>query len=433
MIASTLSILIFVASLVLIFSEKIQRSIVATVGAALMVGVGILFGFYSEEEAIAAIDFETLGLLLGMMLMVVLLQQTGFFEYLAIMAGRLSRGNPIRLFILLGTVTTVLSMVLDNVTTVVLIAPVTILICELLSISPIPMLIGEALLSNTGGAGTLVGDPPNILIGAAAPFTFNDFLIHSLPVVAVTWLLVLLLLLWLFRKDLRPIPGSDERVKKLDPAKALNEPRSARRLLIVLGVAIAFFFLHNTLHISPAFIALAAAGAALLWVRPDDVSQTFEKIEWVILIFFSALFVMVGGLEAAGVMEQLSQLLMQVSDSHPILLGVGMMWTVAVLSALVDNIPITIALIPVIKNLGLEGIDVTPLWWALVFGAGFGGNGTIIGSTANIVVVSLSEKTRTPITSALWNKRGLPVMILACVVASLLYAIFFPWFAESAG
>ena len=430
--AQITSVLIFIVALVLIFSEKIQRSIVATVGAALMVGVGILFGFYSEEEAIAAIDFETLGLLLGMMLMVVLLQQTGFFEYLAIMAGRLSRGKPIRLFILLGTTTTVLSMVLDNVTTVVLIAPVTILICELLNISPIPMLIGEALLSNTGGAGTLVGDPPNILIGAAAPFTFNDFLLHSLPVVIVAWLLVLLLLLWLFRNDLKPIPGAAERVKKLDPAKALNEPQSARRLLIVLGVAVAFFFLHNTLHISPAFIALAAAGAALLWVRPDDVPKTFEKIEWVVLIFFSALFVMVGGLEAAGVMEQLSHLLIQVSDSHPILLGVGMLWTVAVLSALVDNIPITIALIPVIKNLGLEGIDVTPLWWALVFGAGFGGNGTIIGSTANIVVVSLSEKTRTPITSALWNKRGLPVMILACVVASLLYTIFFPWFTEHA-
>jgi Na+/H+ antiporter NhaD/arsenite permease-like protein len=432
-IASTLSILIFVVSLVLIFSEKVQRSIVATVGAALMVGVGILFGFYSEEEAIAAIDFETLGLLLGMMLLVVLLQQTGFFEYLAIMAGRLSKGHPVRLFILLGTITTVLSMVLDNVTTVVLIAPVTILICELLGINPAPLLIGEALLSNTGGAGTLVGDPPNILIGAAAPLTFNDFLLHSLPVVIVTWLLVLLLLLWLFRKDLKPILGAAERVKKLDPGKALNEPQSARRLLIVLGVAIAFFFLHNTLHISPAFIALAAAGVALLWVRPDDVPKTFEKIEWVVLIFFSALFVMVGGLEAAGVMEQLSQLLIQVSDYHPILLGVGMMWTVAVLSALVDNIPITIALIPVIKNLGLEGIDITPLWWALVFGAGFGGNGTIIGSTANIVVVSLSEKTRTPITSALWNKRGLPVMILACVVASLLYAIFFPWFTENAG
>jgi len=431
--APILSILIFVVALILIFSEKIQRTIVATVAAALMVGVGIGLGFYSEEEAIAAIDFETLGLLLGMMLLVVLLQQTGFFEYLAIMAGRLSRGNPVRLFILLGTITTVLSMFLDNVTTVVLIAPVTILICELLGINPLPMLIGEALLSDTGGTGTLVGDPPNILIGAAAPFTFNDFLTRSLPIVVVTWLLVLLLLLWLFRKDLQPKPGAAEAVKKLDPAKALHDPQSARRVLIVLGVAIVFFFIHSVVHLSPAFIALAAAGAALLWVRPEDVSKTFEHVEWVVLIFFASLFVMVGGLEAAGVMEYLSRLLIQVSDINPILLGVGMIWMVAVLSALVDNIPITIALIPVIQNLGAEGIDVTPLWWALVFGAGFGGNGTIIGSTANIVVVSLSEKTRTPITSALWNRRGLPVMILACVVASVLYAVFFPWFTENAG
>jgi len=430
--APIISILIFVVALALIFSEKIQRTIVAVVGAALMVGVGLVFGFYSEEEAIAAIDFETLGLLMGMMLLVVLLQQTGFFEYLAIMAGRLSGGNPVRLFILLGTITTVLSMFLDNVTTVVLIAPVTILICELLSINPVPMLIGEALLSNTGGTGTLVGDPPNILIGAAVPFTFNDFLTHSLPIVVVVWLLVLLLLLWLFRKDLVPKPGAAEAVKKLDPAKALHDPQGARRVLIVLGVAIAFFFVHNIVHLSPSFIALAAAGGALLWVRPEDVSKTFERIEWVVLIFFAALFVMVGGLEAAGVMEQLSRLLIQVSDTSPILLGVGMIWAVAVLSALVDNIPITIALIPVIQNLGAEGIDVTPLWWALVFGAGFGGNGTIIGSTANIIVVSLSEKTRTPITSALWNRRGLPVMILACVIASVLYAIFFPWFTEYA-
>jgi Na+/H+ antiporter NhaD/arsenite permease-like protein len=193
-------------------------------------------------------------------------------------------------------------------------------------------------------------------------------------------------------------------------------------------VAIVFFFIHNVVHLSPAFIALAAAGGALLWIRPEDVSKVFEHVEWVVLIFFTALFVMVGGLEAAGVMDQLSHLLIQVSDIHPILLGVGMIWAVAVLSALVDNIPITIALIPVIQNLGAEGIDITPLWWALVFGAGFGGNGTIIGSTANIVVVSLSEKTRNPITSALWNRRGLPVMILACSVASVLYALFFSWF-----
>jgi Na+/H+ antiporter NhaD/arsenite permease-like protein len=251
--------------------------------------------------------------------------------------------------------------------------------------------------------------------------------------VIVVWLLVLLLLLWLFRKELQPKPGAAEAVKKLDPAKALHEPQSARRVLIILGVAIAFFFVHNIVHLSPSFIALAAAAGALLWVRPEDVSKTFAHIEWDVLIFFTALFVLVGGLEAAGVLEQLSHLLVQVSDAHPTLLGLGMIWTVAVLSALVDNIPITIALIPVIQNLSAEGIDVMPLWWALVFGAGFGGNGTIIGSTTNIIVVSLSEKTRSPITTALWNRRGLPVMILACVVVSVLYALFFPWFTENAG
>jgi len=427
--AAILSVLIFAFALILIFTEKIQRTVVAVVGASLMVGVGKLYGTYNEEEAIAAIDFETLGLLLGMMLLVVMLQKTGFFEYLAIMAGRWSRGNPLRLFILLGTITTILSMFLDNVTTVVLIAPVTILICELLGINPIPMLIGEALLSNTGGTGTLVGDPPNILIGAAAPLSFNDFLTRSLPVVVVIWVLVLLLLLWLFRKDLRAVAGASEVVKKLDPAKALHDPQSARRLLIVLGLAVVFFFIHNIVHVSPAFVALSASAAALLWVKPEEIPKTFEKIEWAVLIFFAALFVMVGGLETSGVTEQMTHVILNFSDTDPIILGIGMIWTVAILSALVDNIPITIALIPVIQRLGAEGIDITPLWWALVFGAGFGGNGTIVGSTANIIVVSLSEKTRTPISSALWNRRGLPVMILACAVASVLYAIFFPWFA----
>ena len=323
MIAQLVAILIFGVALILIFSEKLQRTIVAVVGAALMVGIGIMLDFYSEEEAIAAIDFETIGLLMGMMLLVVLLHQTGFFEYLAILAGRWSGGNPVRLFIILGALTTVLSMFLDNVTTVVLIAPVTILICELLGINPIPMLMGEALLSNTGGTGTLIGDPPNILIGAAAPYTFNDFLTHSLPIVAVAWFLVLPLLLWLFRKDLVPKPGAAEVVKNLDPAKALHDPQAARKVLIVLGIAIVFFFIHNIVHISPSFVALAAASGALLWIRPKNVAETFEQVEWVVLIFFAALFVMVGGLEAAGVMSEFSSLISQISDIHPILLGGG--------------------------------------------------------------------------------------------------------------
>lgn len=422
---------IFVIALALIFTEKIHRTIVATAGAVVMVGAGIGLHFYSEEEAVAAIDFETLGLLMGMMVLVALLRPTGFFEYIAIIAGRWSRGNPVRLLILLGTVTTVLSMFLDNVTTVVLLAPVTILICEILDVIPIPFLISEALLSNTGGVGTLVGDPPNVLIGSLVPFTFNDFLTRSLPVVVVTWFLVLGLLLWLFRKDLVASPGAAARVASLDPSRALHDPVVARRVIIVLGLAVVLFFVHHIFHFSPAFVALGAAALALVWVQPEDVAATFEQVEWTVLLFFTALFILVGGLEAAGVLEQIAHSLAQWgSHLSPVWFGVGAIWIVAVLSAVVDNIPITIALIPVIQDLGLAGLDVTALWWALVFGAGFGGNGTIIGSTANIVVVSVSEKTRTPITAVIWSKRGLPVMILACVISSLLYALFFPWFAR---
>ncbi len=401
--------------------------IVAFAGAMLMVVVGLIFGFYKLEYAVEAIDFETLGLLFGMMILVAMLEPTGFFQYLAVLAARASKGEPVRLFILLGSVTTVLSMFLDNVTTVVLIAPVTLLISEILGVSAIPYLIAEALLSNTGGVATLVGDPPNVLIGSAAGFSFNDFLVHSLPIVAVTWVCILLLLRYLFKKELSKRPRSVRAVMKLNPVESLNEPETAKKILIVLGVAILFFFIHHLLHIEPALVALGAAAIAMLWVRPD-VHEILKKIEWSVLVFFGALFVMVGGLEKAGVLESIVGLFRGASSVNPVLFGVGIIWVVAILSAVVDNIPITIALIPVIHGLGTSGMDIAPLWWALAFGAGFGGNGTIIGSTANIIVVTLSEKTRTPITAALWMRRGLPVMLVACVIASILYTIFYNWF-----
>ncbi len=420
LISAILSSLIFTVSLVLILSEKVHRSIIGIFGAVCMVGAGKLLGFYSEEAALEAVDFNTLGLLLGMMLLVAMLEPTGFFQYLAVWAARASRGKPVRLFVLLSSVTTVLSMFLDNVTTVVLIAPVTILICEILGMSPLPYLIAEALLSNTGGVATLVGDPPNVLIGSAAGLSFTDFLIYSLPIVAVVWVVTLVLLRFLFRDELSKQPGNAQAVMSLNPGESLDDPKTARRVLIILGAAILLFFVHHFLHISPSFIAVSAAAAALLWVQPD-MQATFKRVEWSVLIFFSALFVMVGGLESAGVLESIVRLLEGMSRIPPIWFGVSLIWIVAVLSAVVDNIPITIALIPVIHGLGETGMDVTPLWWALAFGAGFGGNGTIIGSTANIIVASLSEKTRTPITSRLWNRRGLPVMLATCAIASLLY------------
>jgi Na+/H+ antiporter NhaD/arsenite permease-like protein len=421
--------IIFVATLILIFSERVPRTVAAIVGAVAMVGFGLHTGFYSEEQAFEAIDFHTIGLLLGMMTLVALLQPTGFFEYLAIIVGRLSKGRPVRLVVLLGTVTTLLSMILDNVTTVVLIAPVAVLLSEILGISPRPLLISLALLSNTGGAGTLIGDPPNVLIGSAAGLSFNDFLVNSLPVVLVVWLAVLGMLLYLFRADLRHPPAGESVVMKLEPARALDDPRTARKVLIVLVLTVLFFFLQEVLSLSPSFIALSGAAAALLWIRPNT-QALFERVEWSVLLFFIALFVLVGGLEASGTLERLARMLVGSNHLNPIVLGVTVIWVVAVLSAIIDNIPITIALIPIIQELASAGINIEPLWWALVFGAGFGGNGTILGSSANIVVASLSERTREPITSVLWTRRGLPVMLVACVIASILFVIMFPLYSR---
>jgi Na+/H+ antiporter NhaD/arsenite permease-like protein len=429
MLPLILSSLVFAACLGLIFSEKLNRTIVALAGASLMIGIGKLLGFYSEVDAIASIDWNTLGLLLGMMILVSMLEPTGFFQYLAVWASRLSKGHPIRLLVLLGSVTTVLSMFLDNVTTVVLIAPITILISEVLGLSPAPFLIAEALLSNTGGVATLVGDPPNVLIGSAAGFSFNDFLIHSLPVVVVAWFAALLLLYLLFRKELRVVSTNQAAVLKLNPGEALNDRRSAIRILIVVVGAIVFFFLHSLLHLTPSFVALSAAAIALLVIRPP-LDEILKRIEWSVLIFFGALFVMVGGLDKAGALEQVVSLMEQGTSIPPALFGVLLIWVVAILSAVVDNVPITIALIPVIEGLDKAGINPNPLWWALVFGAGFGGNGTIIGSSANIVVAMLSEKTHSPITAGLWVKRGLPVMILTCFIASLVFVVAFGMFTD---
>lgn len=392
-----------------------------------MMSAGKLLGFYDEKLAVEAIDFNTLGLLLGMMILVAMLEPTGFFEYLAVLAARASKGKQPRLFILLALITTVLSMLLDNVTTVVLIAPVTILISEILGVSPMPYLMTEALLSNVGGVATLVGDPPNVLIGSAAGLSFNDFLIYSLPIVLVSWLGALYLLQYLFKKDLSKRPRRSKAVMKLNPAETLNHPETARRILIVLGAAILLFFVHHALHVQPSLIALGAAAVSLLWVQPD-LQEVLKKVEWSVLLFFGALFIMVGGLEHSGALERIVNLFDGATGMNPVLFGVLVIWIVAVLSAVVDNVPITIALIPVIQGLGEAGMNIAPLWWALAFGAGFGGTGTIIGSSANIIVATLSEKTRTPITSAIWIKRGLPVMFVACAIASILYALAFPLF-----
>jgi Na+/H+ antiporter NhaD/arsenite permease-like protein len=424
MLQIIISTVIFLACLFLIFSEKLNRTITSLIGAVVMVVCGLIFDFYTEEQAAATINFNTLGLLLGMMILVSILEPTGFFQYLAVKVGKLSGGKPVRLLLFLGTITTVVSMFLDNVTTVVLIAPVTILICEILGISAQPFLMAEALLSDTGGVATLVGDPPNILIGSAAGFTFMDFLTHSLPIVVIVWLVALGILLLLFRDELAKKPANLDALLELKPIDALKDARSAWKVIGVIAVMIIVFMFEEKLHIRTSLVPLGGSAIALTWIRPS-IHETLKRVQWDVLIFFAALFVLIGGMQAAGVFEGFVNLISNMGNLPPVVLGLIILWVVALLSMVVDNVPITIALIPVIQGLGMVGIATDPLWWALVFGAGFGGNGTVIGSTANIVVASLSEKTRNPITPKLWNKRGLPVMLGTTAVASICYLVLF--------
>ncbi len=416
------AVAIFVVSLGLIFAEWLHRVTVAIAGAMAMLVAGLILGFYSEKQALEAIDFTTILLLLGMMIVVALFEPTGFFEYVALQAGRLSRGRPFLLFVLLGAVTTVLSMFLDNVTTVVVVAPVTLVIAKVLDLPAAPLLMAQAMLSNVGGVATLVGDPPNILIGSAAGLSFVDFLTHSLPIIAVAWTVAVLLLWVMLRGRLRAGDGGPSHIDELHPRETLTQPRQARLLLLVLAITAVLFLLQEALGLSPAVVALGAAGLALLLVKPD-VEATLQRVEWSVLIFFSALFVMVGGLEAAGVLQRIADALGGLGSLHPALLGVIIIWSVAVLSSVVDNVPITIVVIPVIAGLESFGVDIEPLWWALAFGAGLGGNATVIGATANIVVVTQASRAGQPISSGEWLRYGAPVMMVTCAVVSICYVI----------
>lgn len=416
--------IIFVLTFIAIFSEKIHRTIAGVIGAVLMVIAGLTFNFYSEQEAIHSIDFNTIGLLFGMMVLVILLKKTGFFQYIAIITAQKSKGDPWKLLVILGTVTTIISCFLDNVTTIILIAPITVLIAEILGILPLPILLAEALLSNTGGVATLVGDPPNILIGSAAKFSFNDFLIHLAPIVFVAWLVTLYMIKFIFRKQMAKKPKNIEELTRLNASESITDKKSLIKVSIALGVVIVFFFIHHALHISPSFVTAIGLALSFLLIRPN-IEETLKEVEWPVLLFFVALFVMVGGVESSGLLNLLANKIMIFASKNLLLSCIILIWMSAILSAIVDNIPFTIAMIPVIHHLEASGITVTPLWWALALGVGFGGNGTPIGSTAGIITVSISEKTRSPITFKIWLKCGLPIMIGTCLTATLLFFIAF--------
>lgn len=427
--AALVATLIVIGTLALILTDKLNHTIAAVAGAAVMIGIGISMGFYSQELAIEAIEFEALGLLLGMMILVSILEPSGFFQYAAIKAGQLSRGEPWRLLLLLGAGTALVSLFFNNITTVVLVGPITILIADLLVINPIPILMAQALLSDTADVGTSVGDPASVLVASASGYSFTDFLTHAMPIVLVAAIVTLVMLRFLFSKELAKRPKNPELVMNLDAAEALQDPTTARKVIIILIMVVILFIFQSPLNLSSELIALCGAAAALVWIRPD-VREVLQRIDWSVLLFFVGLFVMVGGLEAAGVFEPITAALSGLGQSNPRLLGVVIIWVVAALSALVDNVPVTIAMITLLTGLAANGVNVSALWWAVVFGAGFGGNATSIGSGANILIVSLSKKTHTPITSQLWSKRGLPVAIATCIVGSVLFYIFCPWLAR---
>jgi Na+/H+ antiporter NhaD/arsenite permease-like protein len=428
-----LAAVILIGAYALIFAERLHRTIAALGGAVVMVIVGELAGFYDQEAAIAAIDANTMLLLLGMMLLVALLRPTGGFEYLAIRLAKLSAASPRRLLVYLSLAVSVLSMFLDNVTTVIIFAPLTVLITRMLSLNPAPFLIAEAMLSNIGGASTLVGDPPNIMIGSAAGLDFNAFMIHLLPVIVPVWAVTVGLMLLLFRRQLRyPAGGADgarAMALDLDETKAIREPAVLRRVLLAMTIVIVLFFIHHHLHLYPAFVAFIGLGVALILVRPDP-EDLLKQAEWPVLLFFAALFVIVGGVEASGLLDLIGQQLAHLArdPSQLLFTALVLMWVAAVVSAVVDNIPFTVTMIPIVAGLQAKGLAVEPLWWALAIGVGLGGNGTHIGATANIICVAEAERADMPearISPARWLAAGIPVMLATLLAASLIYALLF--------
>jgi len=407
------AILIFVMALALIALEWVHRTKVALAGASLMVVIGVL----DEDGAIAAIDWSTLGLLAGMMVIVGLTEPTGVFTFLALRVAQLSKGRPIALVFLLALVTGVLSAFLDNLTAILLVVPITLLIADLLRISPIPLVMVEIVASNIGGTATLIGDPPNIMIGTARPeLSFIDFIVNLAPVAIVTLLVVTTGLALAFRSRLRVAPERAREVAALDAARDMREARYVGRTLAVLVGTIAAFFLHTLLHLEPAVVALTGATVMLL-VAADDVESALERIEWSTLFFFLGLFVMVGGLEERGVIEDVAQRLADVTGGSTTAEALVILWGAAAGSAAVDNIPFTAAMIPVVDSLqGDEFNDA--LWWSLALGACFGGNATLIAAAANVAGTGILERSGQSISFLRFLAIGAPVTLVSLFIAT---------------
>jgi Na+/H+ antiporter NhaD/arsenite permease-like protein len=409
-----------------IMSEKVNRSIVALVGAGLM----ILSGVLDQNEAIKGIDWNTIGLLTGMMILVSISRRSGMFQYLAIWSAKAAKAHPAGILFILQITTAVLSAFLDNVTTVLLIVPVTLAICKTLRVPAYPYLFSEIFASNIGGTATLIGDPPNILIGSQVGLTFNDFVFHLTPVIVVILLAQAVIIHFLWGSDLKASHDAEARVMAMNAADSILDWTLLRQSLVILAIVIIAFVLARPLHLEPATIAMLGAAVLMLldnWAHHTEkaahnIHQTFGDVEWITIFFFIGLFVVVHGVDIGGLLNLLANKLIAATGGNMAHAGYAILWSSAVLSAIIDNIPFVATMIPLIKNMApaFGGADhIQPLWWCLSLGACLGGNGTLIGASANLTVAGIGERNEVPFSFVTYTLYAFPMMLVSVAICHL--------------
>ncbi len=420
--SSALALTVFFVTYAVIVSEKIHRTVAAFAGAVLV----LLSGVVAVEEAVNYIDFNTIGLLVGMMLVVGIARPTGIFEYAAIKASRLARGEPLLVMVYLAFLTAVLSALLDNVTTVLLMVPVTLSITRMMGVSPTPYLITEILACNIGGAATLIGDPPNIMIGGATHLGFMDFATNLTPVVVVVYTLTMFILLRIYSAELRTSPERQRKIMEMDENNEIKDHVLAGKSLLVLVLTILGFTVHQLVHLESSVIALGGA-TILMAISRVDPERALHAVEWTVIFFFLGLFVVVGALEETGVMEAAARLALEKTHGALFETGLFILWLSALASSFVDNIPFVAAMIPLIKEMGRLGAikNIDFLWWSLSLGACLGGNGTIIAASANLVAAGMAERGGVKISFLQFLKVGFPLMVMSVAIATLYLAAWF--------
>lgn len=414
------AVAVFLIVILLIISERVHRTAAAMAGAMVL----ILTGVMSADKALSYIDFNTIGVLVGMMIFVAIVRRSGMFEYIAVRAAKAVHGDPWKIMVAFTLITAVLSAILDNVTTVLLVGPMSIAIARMLKIDPVPFLMGQILASNVGGTATLIGDPPNIMIGSAAHLSFMDFLENT--GFAVLFILVVLILLMkiVYEKKIELGTVDTGAIEKLDPSKSITNRALMKKGIIVLICVIVGFMFHDKLGIESSVIALTAA-AVMLIIGREDVNEAIQDVEWTTILFFMSLFVVVGGLTETGIIKELASKIIDATNGHPMVTMLVLLWASALLSSILDNIPFVATLIPLILAMQADGIDVTSFWWAISLGACLGGNGTMIGASANVVLSDISTKHGYPITFKSYLKVGMPFMLLSIVIATVFLVVKF--------